>query len=390
MPGEIDVRITVFPFPSGRAARLAGQAAVLAVLVGGTAAYAANDTTVELTVDGTTSEVSTFGRTSVEDVLAEAGVDVGQRDLVAPSLDTRVDDGDEVLVQFARQLTVTVDGEEKTYWTTALTVDQALAELDIRAEGAWLSASRSTRLDRSGAELELFTPKDVRVLADGKTADVTSTSRDVAALLAELGIALDADDTTKVPLETPLSDGLVVDVDRIATAEVAEVVTEAAPVEQRDSGDLYEGQTKVLESGREGQRTLVWSITTNDGVEVARTQVSSTLDRAPAARIVLNGTKVKPAAPAAPSAPSAPPNYAPGDSVWDRLAQCESGGNWAINTGNGYYGGLQFNLGTWQSNGGSGYPHENSREQQIAVAERLRAARGFNPWPACADKLGLR
>jgi hypothetical protein len=80
----------------------------------------------------------------------------------------------------------------------------------------------------------------------------------------------------------------------------------------------------------------------------------------------------------------------PGGSVWDRLAQCESGGNWSINTGNGYYGGLQFNLQTWQSYGGTGYPHQHSRETQIAVAERLHAARGFQPWPACSRKLGLR
>lgn len=87
--------------------------------------------------------------------------------------------------------------------------------------------------------------------------------------------------------------------------------------------------------------------------------------------------------------PPTPPNYASGDTVWDRLAQCESGGNWAINTGNGYYGGLQFNLQTWQSNGGTGYPHQNSREEQIRVAENLRANRGFAPWPACSAKLGL-
>lgn len=78
-----------------------------------------------------------------------------------------------------------------------------------------------------------------------------------------------------------------------------------------------------------------------------------------------------------------------GGSVWDRLAQCESGGNWAINNGNGYYGGLQFDLSTWQSNGGTGYPHQHSREEQIRVAEKLRANRGFAPWPACAAKLGL-
>lgn len=79
-------------------------------------------------------------------------------------------------------------------------------------------------------------------------------------------------------------------------------------------------------------------------------------------------------------------------SVWDRLARCESGGNWAINTGNGYYGGLQFNAGTWLSNGGgqyAPYAHLATREQQIDIASRLHAARGFKPWPSCARKLGL-
>lgn len=76
--------------------------------------------------------------------------------------------------------------------------------------------------------------------------------------------------------------------------------------------------------------------------------------------------------------------------VWDRLAQCESHGNWSINTGNGYYGGLQFNLQTWRAYGGTGYPHQNSKSEQIRVAENLRSARGFQPWPACSRKLGLR
>jgi peptidoglycan hydrolase-like protein with peptidoglycan-binding domain len=79
-----------------------------------------------------------------------------------------------------------------------------------------------------------------------------------------------------------------------------------------------------------------------------------------------------------------------GGSVWDRLAQCESGGNWSINTGNGYYGGLQFLASTWRANGGTGLPHQNSREEQIRVAENLRSQAGFAPWPACSRKLGLR
>jgi hypothetical protein len=81
-----------------------------------------------------------------------------------------------------------------------------------------------------------------------------------------------------------------------------------------------------------------------------------------------------------------------GTSVWDDLAQCESGGNWAINTGNGYYGGLQFGYGTWHQYGGgefAEYPHQASRDEQIIVAERLRVARGYAPWPACRAELGL-
>ena len=93
-------------------------------------------------------------------------------------------------------------------------------------------------------------------------------------------------------------------------------------------------------------------------------------------------------APAPPPPPPAP-TAAPAGSAWDRLAQCESGGNWSINTGNGYYGGLQFSLSSWRGVGGSGYPHEHSRETQIAMGERLRAQGGWGHWPSCARQLGL-
>jgi hypothetical protein len=99
---------------------------------------------------------------------------------------------------------------------------------------------------------------------------------------------------------------------------------------------------------------------------------------------------------AAPSTRAAPaPSSGPfvvDEATWDRLAQCESSGNWAINTGNGYYGGLQFDLGTWAAYGGTAFaerPDLATREQQITVAEALYAKRGFQPWPACRVKLGL-
>ena len=76
--------------------------------------------------------------------------------------------------------------------------------------------------------------------------------------------------------------------------------------------------------------------------------------------------------------------------IWDRLAQCESGGNWSINTGNGYYGGLQFSLSSWRAVGGSGYPHHHSRLEQIYRGERLQKIQGWGAWPACSRKIGLR
>ena len=89
---------------------------------------------------------------------------------------------------------------------------------------------------------------------------------------------------------------------------------------------------------------------------------------------------------------AASPAEAATTATWDRLARCESGGNWHINTGNGYYGGLQFSYGTWLSNGGGRYASradKATKAEQIAVAERLLDARGWGPWPACSRKLGL-
>jgi len=109
------------------------------------------------------------------------------------------------------------------------------------------------------------------------------------------------------------------------------------------------------------------------------------------------------AAPATTVAPPPPPTTAspapqpaerstagdPNDPAsWERLAQCESGGNWATNTGNGYYGGIQFSLASWRNVGGTGYPHEASKETQIEMGKRLYAQGGWGHWPGCTRSFG--
>lgn len=83
------------------------------------------------------------------------------------------------------------------------------------------------------------------------------------------------------------------------------------------------------------------------------------------------------------------PEAATDGSVWDRIAACESGGNWAINTGNGFYGGLQFTQSSWAAVGGSGYPNQASREEQIARGAMLQARQGWNAWPVCSHRAGV-
>lgn len=107
----------------------------------------------------------------------------------------------------------------------------------------------------------------------------------------------------------------------------------------------------------------------------------------------LPGTTVaQPASPEA-SAPikqaSADATTSGDDGVWDKIALCESGGNWSINTGNGFYGGLQFTLSSWQAVGGSGLPSDASREEQITRAKTLQSQQGWNAWPVCSHKAGM-
>ena len=99
------------------------------------------------------------------------------------------------------------------------------------------------------------------------------------------------------------------------------------------------------------------------------------------ARVVVAGVAI-----GAPFAIAAAPAQASPN--WDAIANCESGGNWGISTGNGYYGGLQFTMGTWRANGGSGNPAGASRAEQIRVAENVLKSQGIGAWPVCGKRGG--
>jgi uncharacterized protein YabE (DUF348 family) len=362
-----------------RSLQLSLFALVLLGLVGGTLAFFLAQKAVTITVDGQARSVGTYAGT-VGELLEEEGLEPAAHDVVLPAPHQSVDDGDTVVLNRARPLELTVDGVSREVYVTALSVDEALQQLGYRADGLVLSASRSDRLPLDGMALSITTPKQITLVADGQERVVTTTAATAGDLLAEQGIALSETDRTSLFLEQALLHRMQLQVFRVQVSEVP--VTSEIPFETVETPDptAFEGDETVTQPGQDGEQVATIRVTTVDGVVTQRETLSTEVTREPVAEEVSVGTKARPA----------PPAVASG-SVWDQLAQCEAGGNWAINTGNGYYGGLQFLPSTWHAYGGAGMPHENSREQQIAIGQRVVDANGgsFSAWPGCRAKLGL-
>jgi len=362
-----------------RSLQLSLFALVLVGLIGGSVAYYLAQKSVTLTVDGQAHEVKTYAGT-VGEVLEEEGLEPAAHDVVLPDEDAEVGDGDTVVLNRARPLALTVDGVESEVYVTALSVDEALDQLGYRADDLVLSASRSERLPLDGMQLTITTPKNVVLVADGQQRVVTTTAATAGDLLAEQGLTLSPTDRTSLYPEQVLLDKMRLQVFRVQVHDV----TETAPIEhgrvETPDPNAFKGDETVTQQGVDGVQTTTFRVTVVDGVETGREQLAQDVTTPPVDELVTVGTKERPAPPASTSGLN-----------WDALAQCEAGGNWSINTGNGYYGGLQFNLGTWRSYGGPGYPNDNSREQQIAIGQKVVNANGgsYSAWPACRAKLGL-
>jgi uncharacterized protein YabE (DUF348 family) len=358
--------------------------AVVAALVGGGVAYVTFDNTITLSVDGEAETVHTFAST-VDGVLASEGIELGDRDEVVPSLDSEVSDGSEVAVRYGRQVSVTVDGDEQEIWTTALSVDEFLSELGLRTDGADMTVSRSRSIGRSGIDFEVRTAKELTLLADGDKTPLVTTALTVREALSEADVEIGSLDIVEPDLEEPLTEIEDITVKRV-TVETETVEKDIEhDTKEEESSKLDKGESEVITEGKDGVLEKVLEKTYIDGeLEDTETLEENVIEE-PITEVIRIGT----------AEPDDGGDDGGGDGgsdggVWDRLAQCESGGNWSINTGNGYYGGLQFNLQTWQAYGGSGYPHENSKEEQIRIATKLRDDRGgYGAWPGCASKLGL-
>jgi uncharacterized protein YabE (DUF348 family) len=363
---------------------LSATGAAVLLTAGGVGA-AQLDKAVNLSVDGARSTAHVFGST-VGDLLESEGITVQEGDVVVPAVATPIEDGDAVTVKYSRLLNLTVDGKTRQIRTTETTVDAALLALGVHSKDARLSVSRSQAIGRQGLTLSVTTPKAVTVVVGGKAATHTLTAATVAEALAQLRIPAGAGVKVTPALGTPLADGTKVVVQSVTSKDVRR--TEAIPFTtvRKESSDLLKGQTEVDTKGVAGVRAVTLRNTFVDGKLVTVREVASAVAKAPVAQVVLVGTKPRPVAAPAPSTSTTTSgsglNLARLD-MWERVAACESGGNWSINTGNGYYGGLQFSYSTWLAYGGGAFAQRAdlaSKAEQITVANRVYADNGLSQW----------
>ncbi|MGC3955811.1 MAG: ubiquitin-like domain-containing protein [Propionicimonas sp.] len=235
--------------PSKSTLWVAGALGV-ALLAGGTTAATALHKDVTLLVDGESRPAGGFALT-VADVLANNGITLGERDLVYPALTDAVADGQTVTVSYSKQVTLNVDGEPVSFYTTAAVLDDALKDFEVHELSASkLSVSRSAALPRTGLSIEVTTPKEITLKVGGKSSTATTTADTVAELLTEQGVTLDADDRLEPADHTEVTEGLEVVVDRVeVTRETKTEKVKFKTVTKKDSS-LWKGESRLVSAGR--------------------------------------------------------------------------------------------------------------------------------------------
>jgi uncharacterized protein YabE (DUF348 family) len=362
--------------------RLGIYGTVVTGLIGGTVAWASLDKSVEVSVDGASHKVDSYAPT-VKGVLADAHIKLGPHDSVSPSLNAPVTSGDQITVDRGRQVELKMGRQVKKVWSTASTVNAFVHDVGLANSGAYVP-NRSGKLAMHGAVVNIDMPKQATIVADGSRFSSESAGATVADLLADAQIPVGPSDRVTPALTTPLTDGMTVTVNRVAYKTVTKSATLRFPTKKQADSQLFKGMDQVVQHGQDGTEQLVYQVAYIDGKPAQQTLVGRKVLSPAKTKLIKYGTKQVPVnANITGDHPSGPLD-------WDAVARCESTNNWQINTGNGFYGGLQFDIGTWLANGGGQYaprPDLATREQQIAIATRVYDARGTEPWPVCGKNV---
>lgn len=337
--------------------------------------------TVTLSVDGNAMTVATM-KSRVIDIISENGFKVSDRDDLYPAAGEKVHNAANIVLRRSRPLEISLDGQNtKQVWTTASTVDEALAQLAM-TDTAPAAASRGSRVPLAGMALPVVSAKTVELDDAGQVRNVHLAAARVGDLLAGLGVPLLQSDHVTPSASAPVSDGMHIQVTRNRIEKITERVPLDPPRRRIEDPQLNMSKEIVEDKGSAGLQEMTYAVSKVNGIETGRLPVASHVITPAREAVVRVGTK-----------PGTEVPDVGNGAIWDAISRCEAGGNWAINTGNGYYGGVQFDQGTWERNGGLRFaPRADlaSREEQIAVAEVTRARQGWGAWPVCSGRAGAR
>jgi uncharacterized protein YabE (DUF348 family) len=365
--------------PSPMLRLLVGGLLVVLTVAGGMAVSASKQVT--LTVDGFAMRVTTM-KSRVIDIVQENGFAIDERDDLYPAADVQVNNADNIVLRRSRPLQISLDGHAvKQVWTTASTVDEALAQLAM-TDTAPAAASRGSRVPLAGMALPVVSAKTVQINDGGAIRTVHLPATNVAGLLNAAGAPLLDSDQVVPSATSPIVDGMQIQVTRNRIQRVTERIPLPPNSRRIEDPEMNISRRVVEDPGTPGTQDVTFAVAMVNGVEAGRLPVANIVLMPARDAVVRVGTK--PGTDVPPVSEGA---------IWDAIAGCEAGGNWAINTGNGYYGGVQFDQGTWERSGGLRFADRAdlaTREEQIAVAEVTRERQGWGAWPVCSGRSGAR
>ncbi|MEP9413184.1 transglycosylase family protein [Gordonia sp. VNQ95] len=358
-------------------ARVAIGAVLCTVAAGGVMGVTMHKN-VTIDVDGQKIQVATMSM-DVDSLLNSQGYDPANGDVVEPALDSSFSDGQTIVFHRKKQVVLDVEGQRRVVETTAVNVNDLLAQQGLSHGDDATNFNAGGPIPVNGAVVDVTLPKKLIIIDGGVPSIKSVPAETVSEALADIGAPLADTDKVTPAATAKVADGMTINVTRIRTTETTVPENITAPDITQDDPTLIKDRRVVVKPGTPGKANVRYEVTTVNGKVVKRVKVGQEVLTQPVAATVRVGTK--------PGAPFVPVG------VWDQLAQCEATGNWAINTGNGFYGGVQFDQNTWERWGGLEYaPRADlaTREEQIAIAQKTQAAQGWGAWPSCSAKLGLR
>lgn len=344
--------------------------------------FAQNSRVVTIHDNGQTYTLASGAKT-VGQVLNRLPQPLGNQDKTEPSLNTELRGDDFTINVYRARPIVVVDGANRYNLLTAERSPQAIAE----AAGFATNQEDQFRFQRAddptlgapGTQMVIERSKVITFELYGTSSSVNTHQSTVAGFLAERKLTLEPGDEINLPSQTRIIDGLLISLARVGRN--VETVEEPVAFSEEQIKDAQQPTSykKIQTPGKNGKKLVTYELVSRNGGPAVKTSIKEVITEQPTKQVAVVGAKS---------------NTFSGDfgAALAKLRSCE--GAYTSNTGNGYYGAYQFNLGTWRSNAPAGYkdtlPSNAPPGVQDEAAANLYKARGWQPWPSCSRKLGLQ